>query len=71
MESLEIKLKSDWKKKLPVYGLYQLHQDSKAGKPLITEPYATGSNTPYVRYQAFSIVAATVGIWYGLSQLFQ
>jgi hypothetical protein len=76
MDSLEKKLeKADWKQWLPIYGLYQLHQDSKAGKPLAigmkTKKEAVYLKWSYQTYQSNSIVIGTIGTFYGLAQLLQ
>jgi hypothetical protein len=83
MENLERKIeKPDWKQKLPIYGIYQLYQDSKVGKPLITVPSGITAlnsgrlkgrhtNPMYNVYQASSIAITTIGLFYGLAQLLQ
>ena len=76
MESLEHKIETpNLKQWLPIYGLYQLHLDSKAGKPLVTggetKKETVCRKWGYQTYQSSSIVLGTMGILYGLAQLLQ
>jgi hypothetical protein len=76
MKDLEKKIEEpDWRQWLPIYGLYQLKSDSKAGKPLVigmeTKKEAVYRKWCYQTYQSSSITIGTIGIFYGLAQLLQ
>ena len=67
-ESLEGKLKPDWKQWWPAYGVYQVCKDHPAGKPTIID----NNNQLEILsalYQAVSIAAIGFGIRYGLPKL--
>ncbi len=76
MQNLENKIEEpDWRQWLPIYGLYQLHKDSKAGKLLVmgmkTKKEAIYHRWCYQTYQSSSIALGTIGTFYGLAQLLQ
>lgn len=61
-ESLEGKLKPDWKQWIPIYGIYQTEKDFDEGKPVIM-------NRACSSYQALSSIAVSAGVIYGLFKL--